>query len=131
MTPLYPDEDALRAAIAPHLTRAAFARALTELEAYGFPKVHPLFKGRYLPAVRAWLDAQAGLSKTGPQVEDGEETWGGGQEQGAGPDRPEEKERPRSSVLERRQRLAEGEGLSRALDPFTERRHRTGNHRPL
>jgi hypothetical protein len=29
----------------------------TILERNGFPKVDPLFGGRYMPAVRAWLDA--------------------------------------------------------------------------
>ena len=52
MTPLYQNEDALHAAIAPHLSRTAFRRALIALEAYGFPKEDPLFKGRYAPAVR-------------------------------------------------------------------------------
>src|ERR1700723_2887276 len=54
MTPLYQNDEALRAAIAPHLSRAAFARVIGELERYGFPKADPLFKARYAPAVRAW-----------------------------------------------------------------------------
>jgi hypothetical protein len=124
MTPLYQNDEALRAAIAPHLSRAAFARVIGELERYGFPKADPLFKARYAPAVRAWLDKQAGLSKIEPQVQDGQETWDDG---GAKPDAransAEAKIGPRSSLLERRQRLAESEGLSRPLDPFTLRRH--------
>src|SRR5277367_2851272 len=64
----------LRATIAPHLSRAAFARVVDELERYGFPEADPLFKGRYAPAVRAWLDTREGLNKTGSQVQDGQET---------------------------------------------------------
>jgi hypothetical protein len=97
-----------------------------ELERYGFPKADPLFKARYAPAVRAWLDKQAGLSKIEPQVQDGQETWDDG---GAKPDAransAEAKIGPRSSLLERRQRLAESEGLSRPLDPFTPRMRRS------
>src|ERR1700722_10515324 len=124
MTPLYQNDEALRAAIAPHLSRAAFARVIGELERYGFPKADPLFKARYAPAVRAWLDAQAGLSDIEPQVQDGQETWDdGGEKPDARADSAEAEIRPRSALLERRQRVAESEGLSRPLDPFTRRRH--------
>jgi hypothetical protein len=95
-----------------------------ELERYGFPKADPLFKARYAPAVRAWLDAQAGLSDIEPQVQDGQETWDdGGAKPDARADSAEAKIRSRSALLERRQRVAESEGLSRPLDPFTRRRH--------
>jgi hypothetical protein len=132
MTPLYQDDEALRAAIAPHLSRAAFARAIGQLERYGFPKVDPLFKGRYAPAVRAWLDTHQGLNKTGSQVQDGQETWdNGGAKPDSGIDRAQTKIRPRSAVLERRQTFSQGEGIPGALDPFTERRHRGGNPRSM
>jgi len=132
MTPLYQDDDALRATIAPHLSRAAFARAIGQLERYGFPKVDPLFKARYAPAVRAWLDKQAGLKKIEAQAPDGEETWNdAGPQPDPGLDRPQAKARSRSAVLERRQPIDQGEGLSGALDPFTARRLGTGDHRPL
>jgi hypothetical protein len=131
MTPLYQNDETLRAAIAPHLSRAAFARVIGELERHGFPKADPLFKGRYAPAVRAWLDAQAGLGKSAPQIEDGEETWDAGTQPDAGLDRPEKKARARSAVLVRRQPLDEGEGLPGPLDPFTRRRLGAGDHRSL
>jgi hypothetical protein len=128
MMPLYQDDEALRAAIAPHLSRAAFVRAIGELERYGFPKADPLFKGRYAPAVRAWLDKQAGLRKIEAQAPDGEETWDdAGTQPDAGPHRSETKERARSAVLVRRQPLDEGQGISGSLDPFTSRRHGAGD----
>jgi hypothetical protein len=128
MMPLYRDDETLRAVIAPHLSSAAFPRVIGELERCGFPRADPLFKGRYAPAVRAWLDAQAGLGNTGPQIEDGEETWHAGTQPDAGLDRPEEKARARPAVLVRRQPFDEGEGVSRPLDPFTRRRLGTGDH---
>ena len=132
MTPLYQNDEALRAAIAPHLSRAAFARVIDELERYGFPKADPLFKARYAPAVRAWLDKQAGLRKIEAQVPDGEETWDdGGTQPDARAHRPEEKSRPRSALLDRRQSVDESEGISGPLDPFTRRRHGAGDRRPL
>ena len=45
MTPLYLDDEGIRAAVAPHLSRSAFARLLPELEARGFPKRNRLFQG--------------------------------------------------------------------------------------
>ncbi len=57
---LFQNDESLRAVMAPHLTPAKFAAAIVAIEAYGFPKTDPIFKGRYFPAVRAWLDKQAG-----------------------------------------------------------------------
>jgi hypothetical protein len=123
VTALYQNDEALHATMAPHLSRAAFARALTALEPYGFPKADPIFKARYFPAVRAWLDKQAGLAKTAPQVRDGEENWQhAGENTNPGADRKKAENRPRSAVLERRQDHAQGSKLPGTLDPFTERR---------
>ena len=133
-SPLYQTEDELHAWVAPHLTRAAFARALTEFEHYGFPKVDPVFKGRYAPAVKAWLDDRARVSKTEFKSCGREEEHGNGREKrGSRPDLKAQKERPPSAILERRQSLDEGEAppLPRALDPFTERRHKSGDYQPV
>jgi hypothetical protein len=132
MTPLYQNDEALRAAIAPHLSRAAFARVIGELERYGFPKADPLFKARYAPAVRAWLDKQAGLRKIEAQAPDGEETWDhAGTQPDAGSHRPEKKAGARSAVLVRRQSVDESQGISSPLDPLTSRRHGAGDRGPL
>ena len=74
--PLFVRDEALRDRVAPHLGRAAFIRLVGELEADGFPRVDPLFRGRYWPAVVAFLDRRAGLRDAGPLVVDGAETWG-------------------------------------------------------
>jgi hypothetical protein len=44
------------------------------LEREGLPKVNPLIGGRYVPAVKAWFDAQNGLGER-PGPADGEEEW--------------------------------------------------------
>lgn len=75
--PLFVRDDDLRDRVAPHLGRAAFVRLVVELEADGFPRVDPQFRGRYWPAVVAFLDRRAGLRDASPLVVDGAETWGG------------------------------------------------------
>lgn len=55
--------------------RAHEWRALADiLERDGFPKVDPIFGGRYMPAVRAWLDAYNRIGNIAP-VRRGRETW--------------------------------------------------------
>lgn len=44
------------------------------LERQGLPKIDPLIGGRYVPAVKAWFDAQNGLGDR-PGPADGEEEW--------------------------------------------------------
>ena len=123
------DDEALRQELAPHLSRAAFARAVNALEPYGFPKPDRLFKGRYWPAVRRWLDAQAGLAAgSGPLAPDGAETWGDEhalEHAGAGAPKPQGRG---GALLGRLQPVEAGRGaIPRPLDPFTARRHGRGN----
>ncbi len=74
---LFQPDDVLRLLVAPHMRLAPFIRALAELEHYGFPKRDPVFKGRYVPAVRAFLDSRAGLGEPirPSRAPDGPETW--------------------------------------------------------
>jgi hypothetical protein len=44
------------------------------LERDGFPTVDPLFGGRYMPAVRAWLDAYNRVDNISPPRR-GKESW--------------------------------------------------------
>lgn len=44
------------------------------LEREGMPQIDPLFGGRYVPAVKAWLDAKNGLGEK-PGAADGPEEW--------------------------------------------------------
>jgi len=46
------------------------------LERKGFPKIDPLFGGRYFPAVRAWLDRYNELYRiVSAKPQQGRETW--------------------------------------------------------
>jgi len=73
---LYVNDKELHQRVAPHMGEKAFRSAIRELERQGFPKVKPLFRGRYWPAVKAWLDAfERVLDHAGatPQADDGPE----------------------------------------------------------
>jgi hypothetical protein len=131
MTALYLPEDELRLVVAPHLSRPTFARLVGQLELRGFPKPHPLFKARYLPAVRVWLDNDAGLGKSSPMAIDGEETWDGPTKRDAGAEGVQSQNRTAKALLERGEPLDQGEGLSRKLDPFTARRHARRDRGPV
>jgi hypothetical protein len=60
---LFVKDDELHQRIAPHLGRDRFRAALKECERADplFPKIHSLWRGRYWPAVRAWLDHDQGV----------------------------------------------------------------------
>jgi hypothetical protein len=130
-TSRYVPDDVLRKEIAPYLSRAKFAASLAVLEREeGFPKVEPLFDGRFLPAVVAYLERRAGLlKKTTIQAPDGEETWGDQHASSIGDARPTETQAKRRvrPVLERREPEQEGRSVSRPVDPFTRRRHAGGD----
>lgn len=71
---LYVNDKELHQRVAPHIGAKAFRAAIRILEAQGFPKAKPLFRGRYWPAAKAWLDQFEGvLNDAGPQAEDGPE----------------------------------------------------------
>jgi hypothetical protein len=76
---LFVDDEELRHRINPKIGRDRFRAMVRELELSGFPKIHSLFRGRYWPAVAAWLDADNGIGKHSPNasVEDGPEDWDG------------------------------------------------------
>src|SRR4051812_44330198 len=47
--------------LAPHLGRDRFQAAIRACEHRGFPRVNSLFRGRYWPLVREWLDRDNGV----------------------------------------------------------------------
>jgi hypothetical protein len=56
--------------------KSEFSRLAALLERDGMPKINPLWGGRYVPAVKAFLDADNGLSTLTPTTPDGlEGTW--------------------------------------------------------
>jgi hypothetical protein len=46
-----------------------------QLEREGLPKIDPIMKGRFWPAVDAFFRARAGLGNIVPSEPDGEEHW--------------------------------------------------------
>jgi len=74
---LFVDDDELRRRINPNMGRDRFRAAVRAAEQRGFPKIHPLWRGRYWPAVQAWLDSEMGAGKNGfgLSAEDGPENF--------------------------------------------------------
>jgi hypothetical protein len=76
---LFVTDDELHQRIAPHLGRDRFRAALKECESGDplFPRIHSLWRGRYWPAVRAWLDRNQGVSSNdfAGSVQDGPENF--------------------------------------------------------
>jgi hypothetical protein len=74
---LFVDDDELRRRINPKMGRDRFHAAVRAAEQRGFPKKHPLWSGRYWPAVQEWLDSDNGLAKNGftSNGEDGPENF--------------------------------------------------------
>ena len=86
---LFVDDEELRRRINPKIGRDRFRSALRALEAKypDFPKIHALFRGRYWPAVKAWLDDENGVRENG-QIEpgqDGPESFDAPAQQSPGP----------------------------------------------
>jgi hypothetical protein len=75
---LFVTEEGLHQRIAPHLGRDRFRAALKDCERdLLFPRIHTLWRGRYWPAVRAWLDRNQGVSSNdfAGSVQDGPENF--------------------------------------------------------
>jgi hypothetical protein len=72
---LFVDEDELHRRIAPHMGKDRFRAAVRACEQRRFPKVSMLWRGRYWPAVKIWLDDEngvgdhgcAGIAQDGPE----------------------------------------------------------------
>jgi hypothetical protein len=76
---LFVHERELHRRICPALGWDSFRAALKVWELEGFPKVISLTRGRYWPAVKAWLESHYGLRENVrfEEVEDGPENFGG------------------------------------------------------
>lgn len=74
---LFVDDDELRRRINPKMGRDRFRAAVRAAERRGFPKIHPVWRGRYWPKVQEWLDSDNGAGKNGfaSNVEDGPEQF--------------------------------------------------------
>ena len=60
---LYIDDDELRRRINPKIGRDRFRATVKTAELRGFPRIHPIWGGRYWPKVRAWLDKDNEVAK--------------------------------------------------------------------
>jgi hypothetical protein len=87
---LFVDDDELRRRINPTIGRDRFRSALRALEAKypDFPKIHALFRGRYWPAVKAWLDCKNGVRENDRITprQDGPETFDAPSQQSSWPE---------------------------------------------
>jgi hypothetical protein len=64
--PLYADDDEIGEAVLGWTRRNEFKMLAVLQERYGMPKVSPVWGGRYVPAVKAFLDADNGLGNGRP-----------------------------------------------------------------
>jgi hypothetical protein len=76
---LFIDDDELHRRLNPKMGRDRFRSALRAIESKhrDFPRIHALFRGRYWPAVRAWLDDKNGVrdNVSTAIAQDGPETF--------------------------------------------------------
>jgi hypothetical protein len=119
---LYVDDRELHRRVAPHLGKDRFRAAILACERRDFPRVNALFRGRYWPAVRQWLDRENGVGSNAPgstAADDGLETFDAVPRKSARP-----KRRPVSpgageavALLVREERGAGHDGFPRRLHP--------------
>ena len=69
--PLFATDAEIGAALLGPARAKDFASMAPLLEPAGLPKIHPIFGGRYWPAVKAWCDAQHGLIDHAPSSPSG------------------------------------------------------------
>ncbi|NWG26133.1 MAG: hypothetical protein HXY30_17240 [Pseudorhodoplanes sp.] len=107
---LFVEDHRLRELVAPHIGKERWPSVLQEWERdESFPRFVKLLRGRFYPAVRAWLDDRYGVAgNERAQTEDGEEDFDARPGRQARPqDRPQ-----RPALLDRAAGGARPEGLS-------------------
>jgi hypothetical protein len=74
--PLFADDEQIGEAVLGRERACEFKRFATLLEPRGMPKISPFWGGRYVPAVKAFLDTTQGIASVAPLKEDGMEgSW--------------------------------------------------------
>jgi hypothetical protein len=119
---LFMTDDELHARIAPRLGRDRFQAALKACEQRDplFPRLDPLFRGRYWPALRAWFDNDQGVrgnAVVASSAQDGQETFDdAAPERTAGlQDRPHPQGRHPTQILDRKTGGERSHGVLRAV----------------
>lgn len=74
--PLFADDTALGEALLGHRRGREWRQIAALLEGRGLPKIDHLMGGRYVPAVKAFFDAEAKLGPRAPTAPDGIEDLG-------------------------------------------------------
>ena len=102
--PLFATDEDIGEAVLGYARRKDFAGLASLQERHGMPKLDPVWGGRYVPAVKAYLDSDYGLSAVTPLAPNGIEGSFHGTRKTAGKSRPEvakPQERPTGPVLVR------------------------------
>jgi hypothetical protein len=74
--PLFATDDELGEAVLGFERRNEFGKFAALCERDGMPRVSPFWGGRYVPAVKAFLDSEQGLAAAAPLAPQGREgTW--------------------------------------------------------
>jgi hypothetical protein len=77
--PLFSDDESIGEAVLGRDRAGEFAGFAALLERQGMPKINPFWGGRYVPAVKEFLDMDNGLSILAPAKADGMEgAWTSG-----------------------------------------------------
>jgi hypothetical protein len=71
--PLFASDEDIGEAVLGRHRKGEFAAMARVQERYGMPKICPVWGGRYVPGVKAFYDAQYGLSAAPPLTPNGTE----------------------------------------------------------
>jgi hypothetical protein len=73
--PLFADDKIIGIALLGAARAREWIGIVSLLEAQGFPKIDPIFGGRYTPAIRKYLDVRAGVENAIIPVREGREDF--------------------------------------------------------
>lgn len=75
MIPLFSSDEQIGEAVLGYERRAEFSGLATVAERSGMPKISAFWGGRYVPAVKAFLDSEHGLGEAPMQASGVEGKW--------------------------------------------------------
>jgi hypothetical protein len=71
--PIFADDAAIGQALLGTVRADEWPSLVPLFEREGFPRIDPIMRGRYVPAIKAFFDCKYGLSKTAPTARNGAE----------------------------------------------------------